>query len=484
MVRFCCQRCQRLEANQAHNQQNVRNIAQSIKYAVHPAAQPMVYMSPVWLIVLPIFLIFVSEILVMTVINFLPPFSSKLFETLFDSTSLIFLLSPVLYYFLFRPLLLQIKERNQTEEALLGLKNELEDRVIERTTKFRQAHEQLAAWATELEKYNHESRLLHQMVDFLQISQTAEESYLIIAQFASKLFPSDSGAMYLFSASRNFIEAATVWGKSPSEKQGFQPEECWALRRGQQHSVTDVSGEVRCSHVKDTTGQYTCMPMTAHGEILGVLHLLLNTDDAVKGTGLTDAKNRLLSSMAEHTGIAVANLKLREALRSLSICDPLTGLFNRRYMEESLEREQHRSERNKIALGIMMIDIDHFKLFNDTFGHDAGDTVLREVSVSLKNNVRGFDIVCRYGGEEFCIIMSGALLEVMIKRAVGLREAVKHLHVQHDSRPLGTITLSLGIAVFPQHGSTAQDVLQAADTSLYMAKETGRDRVCVAGNIV
>lgn len=439
--------------------------------------------SPIRLIAVIAFSIFISETLVMAIFILLPPFSSGLIEALVDSTALVILLSPLLYYFMFRPLMLHINERRQTEDALLKVKNELEDKVIERTTEFKLANEQLTAWAKELEQHNRENKLLSEMVDFLQTSLNAEESYPIITQFASKLIPDDSGGLYIFRASRNLLELTTAWGDVLPEEPGFHPDDCWALRRGQPHIVIDNSIGVRCQHIKNKLLPYICMPMMAHGETLGVLHLVLNSYDAAKGIEHLEAKQRLLSGMAEHIGLAVANLKLRETLRSLSIRDPLTGLFNRRYMEESLEREQYRSERNNIPLGIIMIDIDHFKRFNDTFGHDAGDTILRAFGALLQKMIRGFDIACRYGGEEFCVILSGAPLEVTLKRAEQLREAVKQMQVQYE-QPLSAITLSLGVAVFPQHGSTAQDVLQAADAALYRAKKEGRDRVCTAEEII
>lgn len=177
--------------------------------------------------------------------------------------------------------------------------------------------------------------------------------------------------------------------------------------------------------------------------------------------------------------MALANLKLRESLRNQSVRDPLTGLFNRRYMEESLERELRRFSRSQRPVGVIMLDLDHFKRFNDTFGHDAGDALLRELGHLLQTRTRKEDMACRYGGEEFVIVLSGASLEIAQERAEQLREKVKTLKVELRGHSLGAMTVSLGVAVAPHHGSTIAEILRAADLALYEAKKAGRDRVVV-----
>ncbi len=226
--------------------------------------------------------------------------------------------------------------------------------------------------------------------------------------------------------------------------------------------------------------------MMAQGEALGVLHLESGARPPGQREGtqepLADSKQRLAVTVADHIKLALGNLKLREMLRSQSIRDALTSLFNRRYLEDSLERELRRAVRNHRPLGTIMIDLDYFKRFNDTYGHDAGDTLLRELGSFLHGRTRAEDIACRYGGEEFTLILPGASLEVTRQRAEQLRDEVKHMHVQYRDQPLGTITLSLGVAVFPEHDSTAEALLRAADTALYRAKAEGRDQVVLAHN--
>jgi len=184
--------------------------------------------------------------------------------------------------------------------------------------------------------------------------------------------------------------------------------------------------------------------------------------------------------VADSVGLALANLRLRDSLRQQSIRDPLTGLFNRRYLEETLERELSRAGREKQTIGVVMIDIDHFKQFNDAWGHEAGDRVLRDFGALLRHHVRGGDIACRYGGEEFTLILPNASIEVTSERAQNLLNAVAGLH--HDgAAPAGqTISISMGIAIFPSHGSDGAELLRAADTALYQAKHAGRNQLSVA----
>ena len=171
---------------------------------------------------------------------------------------------------------------------------------------------------------------------------------------------------------------------------------------------------------------------------------------------------------------------LRETLYSQSVRDPLTGLFNRRFMEETLSREIRRAERHRQPLGVIILDLDHFKRFNDTFGHDAGDSLLREVGGFLKANIRGSDVACRFGGEEFFLILPESNLEDIHGKAEELRQKVSMLTVEHLGRSLGTITASFGVAVFPIHALTTTTLLRTADQALYQAKRAGRDRVVVA----
>ncbi len=218
--------------------------------------------------------------------------------------------------------------------------------------------------------------------------------------------------------------------------------------------------------------------MMAQGDTLGLLYLHSNSQATI-----TPPQKRLAEAISKQIAISLANLKLRETLQYQSFRDPLTGLFNRRYLDASMDRELHRVMREDKSLGIIMLDVDHFKQFNDTFGHDAGDVVLQSIGRFLQDNVRQSDIACRFGGEEFTIILPHASLENALERAEQLRLGVKNLHIQYGNQPLGLITVSLGVAAFPHHGENPKDLLQNADSALYKAKEQGRDRV-ISANLI
>ena len=184
--------------------------------------------------------------------------------------------------------------------------------------------------------------------------------------------------------------------------------------------------------------------------------------------------------MSEHIAMALSNLRLHETLRSQSIRDPLTGLFNRRFMEESLELELRRASRNQRPLGMIMIDLDHFKYFNDNFGHEAGDLLLKELGALLRGNIRAEDIACRYGGEEFTLILPEGNCQVTRQRAEFFQDAIQRLDIHYRGQSLGRITASMGVAVFPEHARTGQTLMECADKALYRSKNAGRDRVTMA----
>ena len=346
----------------------------------------------------------------------------------------------------------------------------------ERLAQLIAANEILRHQVAQLAKQNQETALLSKMNDFLQSSTNEAEAYSVISETAAQLFPEDSGAVFVLSPSRDVLEAAVVWGALPPASLVFLPSECWAHRRGQSHLV--LSHEQRCPHTANDGHMYVCLPLLAQGETLGILHIL---DGRAKADQADEArmteKCRVARILADHIGLGIANLKLRITMRDLSIRDPLTGLFNRRYMEEALAQEQHRAKRNDTQMAVIMIDIDHFKVFNDTYGHDAGDAVLRELGAFFKKHVRGGDIACRYGGEEFILILSPSTAAGARQRAENIREDAALLSVKHAGRDLSAITLSLGLAIFPDHASEAAALIKAADVALYQAKGEGRNRV-------
>ena len=245
---------------------------------------------------------------------------------------------------------------------------------------------------------------------------------------------------------------------------------------------------LRCAHIhKSATGPYLCVPLIPQGETMGVLYIEDNSVQqgivAEERQGLQANLHRRAIAVADRVSLALANLRLRELLRNQSIRDPLTGLFNRRYMEESLNREIQRASRSGRYASLVMLDLDHFKHFNDTFGHQAGDVLLKEVAATIKTRVRAGDLACRYGGEEFSIIIAEADAEGAHKCVESIRDAIKHLSVHHRGQTLGAITVSAGIASFPAHGNNPEDLTHAADKALYQAKKEGRDRIVIYDGI-
>ena len=341
----------------------------------------------------------------------------------------------------------------------------------------------------EREQRNREIVLLSELGGLLQTCDSIEEAYQVISRQGRKLFPDLSGAVYKLSASKTDLELVSSWGDDGpwSGSDFFRPEDCWGLRLGRDHCVEDPAADLLCRHVDEANPpRYLCLPMMAQGEALGVLHLRVekSSSSAVMGSSgpcpLNEARRRLATAVAEHTAMALANLTLRETLRHQSIRDPLTGLFNRRYFEESLDREVRRARRRGVGLGIIMLDLDRFKVVNDEFGHEAGDVLLRAFGDFLRRHVRGEDVACRWGGEEFAVLLPEATQEITRERAEELRQGVKGIQAPYQNLMLGPVTISLGVAVFPDQGLSGQAVLRAADAALYQSKASGRDRVTSA----
>ena len=280
------------------------------------------------------------------------------------------------------------------------------------------------------------------------------------------------------------MEAVLSWGEAPPQEDAFLSSECWGLRRGQTHQMDDPQGTMLCQHVKPPIlAGALCIPLTARGKTLGLMHLMGAPGGPVAsadGEAVGEYRQRLAQTVAQQISSALFDLRLQETLREQATRDPLTGLFNRRYMEETLHRELYRAARKKARVGFVLFDLDHFKKYNDRFGHAAGDAALREVSSFVQRHSRAEDIVCRYGGEEFLLVLSDCSSADLVRRAEQIRQGVKALRLEHDQRDLGTITLSAGVALFPEHGRTVDELFQVADAALYQAKKDGRDRVTVA----
>ncbi len=334
----------------------------------------------------------------------------------------------------------------------------------------------------ELRSRTNEMTLLIELSAMLQCCNSLDEAYSVVSEFGDKLFSAqNSGSLSVFKSSRNVLELAASWGASRKLSVTFSPDHCWALRRGKPHWSSISSAGLVCNHSKDHLGvdRVLCIPMIAQGDTIGVLQLLVSSgsESKLEDDNLQITLERIASSAAGQIALSIASLKLREVLKDQSIRDPLTGLYNRRFMHDFLGRELLRARRTNRSFAIMFIDLDYFKRFNDSFGHDAGDFVLQSFTKVLTSHFRGSDIICRYGGEEFALVLPDSSLNDAEMRADDLRTKVKGLAMSHRETALGPITCSIGIAEFPVDGSTAEELLRVADKCLYEAKKQGRDRI-------
>lgn len=363
-----------------------------------------------------------------------------------------------------------IEDDPELEAVVLGLEMLAEELAASRAA--------VAGRTAELEALNNGLTRLSDLGNLLLSCDTSSEAYVVLARAAREMYGQLSGAVYLYGASRNVLELVSSWGALPVAK-SFPPTDCWGLRRGRAHHVSVSGPELACRHTSQgEESSAMCVPLLAQGEALGVLHLVGAPD--VGDRVFTPLAQRLAVAASEACALALASIRLREKLADQSLRDSLTGLYNRRYAEETLEREIARAKRESSALSVIMLDLDHFKNFNDEFGHDAGDTALREAATLFAESLRTSDVVSRVGGEEFLLLLPGAAPEDALRKVDKMRERLKKIEVFHRGHRLPVLTFSAGAACFPHDGQTADDLLRAADKALYQAKHAGRDRTMVA----
>jgi diguanylate cyclase (GGDEF)-like protein len=273
-------------------------------------------------------------------------------------------------------------------------------------------------------------------------------------------------------------KATHLWGIHAADtRMQASSDDCWCMQRHRVHQSGNTAPGSLCSHVITPAGAAAvtaaCIPLTAQGESLGWIYLSAHGEGPLP-------KLQVAVAAADQLALALANLKLRQNLRDLSVRDPLTGLFNRRYLSESLAREIARGRRRTLPVSVMAFDLDHFKAFNDRYGHPAGDAILVAFARVLQANSRSEDVACRQGGEEFVLILPEMDLAVAMRRAGDLMTAMSRMDVMHEGRMLPKLTTSIGVAVYPQHGGTPEMLLAQADAALYEAKAQGRNRFAVA----
>ena len=317
--------------------------------------------------------------------------------------------------------------------------------------------------------------LVARMTQRLQGCDTVGDLAMVVRTFAAELTPAFAGRFYVADEHRQLMREAVAWGEprhSPSE---FPVGDCWALRRGQLHRPAGERIDIRCPHACASETDDLCVPVTVRGETIGLIYFERRSKSARNPADLVV----YLELLAENIGLALANLRLRDALRAMALLDPLTGLSNRRRLDVVLQAQLLDAEKSGRPLACLMLDLDRFKAINDTFGHEAGDAVLRSVGEVLGHAVRGEGMAFRHGGEEFLLLMPGFSPKAAAERAEQIRERIEALQIRHDGRDVGPVTCSIGIAAFPDHGE-GDTLVQTADAALLRAKKQGRDRIVVA----
>ncbi len=345
------------------------------------------------------------------------------------------------------------------------------------------SHEKIGRLLDHARRQTAEITQISELGSLLQACASREEVFRLVPERLRRLFPGASGCVALLSSSKNRLEGVAKWGVSPAN-QIFAPDECWAMRRGCPHAHSGSRSDPRCPHFLGE-GPSVCIPLVANGDVIGVF--TLQDDDPISLVSDADAnadsfarRRHLASSVAEHIAVAVANLNLREALRLEAIRDPLTGLYNRRYMLEFLERELHSARRKHRPVSVMMLDLDHYKRYNDTHGHSVGDQALAAVGEILLHCLRAEDVACRYGGEEFALVLPECSLQQAMVRAEEIRKRLKEYRGKPDHPPIDALTVSIGVAAFDETTDRVDLLLKFADDALYEAKRGGRDRVVAA----
>jgi diguanylate cyclase (GGDEF)-like protein/PAS domain S-box-containing protein len=345
-------------------------------------------------------------------------------------------------------------------------------------TEMRATKDRLERTVTELDRRTRLAELLAEFGESLQACVGLDDAYETIAKFLPRLAPRSVGTLYRVEpGSRDGVRCGG-WGPPEAFDDTLVTSDCVAIRRSHPRYVADSAQHLNCRHFAETPPSYACLPLSSQGELLGLLHVQYpHADEA----GCDAASSwPALKSAAEQVSLAFANLTVREVLREQATHDKLTGLYNRHYLNARFEQEVARARRTRSPVAVLTLDIDHFKRFNDDFGHAAGDYVLHELGEVLRHAGRQSDTACRYGGEEFVLLMPDTGCDVATRRAEDIRAAVRNLRLEWEGQGLGNVTVSIGIAMLPEHGADPDSILRAADVALYRAKELGRDRVVVA----
>jgi diguanylate cyclase (GGDEF)-like protein/PAS domain S-box-containing protein len=309
-----------------------------------------------------------------------------------------------------------------------------------------------------------------EMNGLLPAAHDVGETAAIIARYMPQVFRGTAGALYFQDAASGQFLRQAHWGQAQRFNETVEVADCWALRRCQAHRAGSGEDPLRCRHLHPDTKGYVCLPLVALGEVVGLLELTWEEPNA-------EPDDALLQTVAEHSGLSISNLHLRDELRQQAFYDPLTGLYNRRSLDDHLRRRASEWARNRRGYALLMIDVDYFKSINDRFGHEAGDQVLREVSALLRRALRNHDAAFRHGGEEFLLVIECSGIDGALQCAERIRQEIETLRVAGNGQILPALTVSIGVACCPEDGEHPSTLRSHADQALYASKAAGRNRV-------
>lgn len=315
---------------------------------------------------------------------------------------------------------------------------------------------------------------LFAMTDMLQSAGDHTDANSVLRATASELLPRFGIALYVFNNSRDRLVLSTDWGDHGTDElpTTVAPSQCWALKRGKPHINEPGDGKLCCEH-HSGSAHVLELPMVARGEILGLLQVYAVGEDGLERLNEIWA---LATALGDAMSLALSNIMLREKLSNQALRDALTGLYNRRYMEDTLLRFSRLAERENKPLSAIMIDLDHFKRLNDEHGHAMGDAVLRDVASTLIGCLRESDVACRYGGEELIVLLPSCDIEDAAEKAEVIRSRIAALSQTHNV----PVSASLGVATIPVTSASPAELVAAADAALYRAKQAGRNQVMLA----
>ncbi|MGL5966840.1 MAG: diguanylate cyclase [Kluyvera sp.] len=316
--------------------------------------------------------------------------------------------------------------------------------------------------------------LLARMTQRLQGCENLADVVNVAELFAPNIAPGIAGRLYILDRDPWQMRCVAQWLAPKGSAEPFHPDECWAVRRGQSHPPVHGEPDIACYHLPELSHDETlCVPLIAQGEAIGLLSFQnLNHETA--------PSRAYLELMAEALGLALANQRLREALLEKALYDPLTGLRNRHHLDDTLSNQLSQAMRNKEPLSCLMIDIDHFKTINDTYGHEAGDGVIKSVAAIIQRVVNKSGMAFRYGGEEFLVLLNGMDDAAANRIATDIFNGVREMTLRFGVSDIGHVDVSIGIASYPEH-IQSDNLLRAADVALYRAKELGRSRIVSFG---